>query len=115
MCKCPLTSLSFNLFCHYLLFVQAPSKDAVRQICTESYPAGAFKCQSVVETTANALSVSNSEAMQVGSCHLIYLVINIPSPRHQMYVFCEKVYDNQCVCERESDVNQLFIQNVYWS
>ncbi len=56
--------------------------------CTESYPAGAIKCQSIVEKTANALSVSNSEAMQVGSCHLIYLIINIPAPRHQMYVFC---------------------------
>ncbi|XDV43197.1 hypothetical protein PO909_011716 [Leuciscus waleckii] len=34
---------------------KAPSKDVVRQICSESFPAGASKRQSVIEKTANSL------------------------------------------------------------
>ncbi|RXN29793.1 60S ribosomal L13a [Labeo rohita] len=79
-------------------YTDAPSKDAVRQICTESYPAGASKCQSVVEKTANALSVSNSEAIQlltafhVLSHHVVYQ--NLTSPEQIVSIFPESFHSN---------------------
>ncbi|XP_016125331.1 COMM domain-containing protein 9 [Sinocyclocheilus grahami] len=80
------------------LLLKAPSKDAVRQICTESYPAGAFKCQSIVEKTANALSVSNSEAMQLLTAfhmlshHAVYQ--NLTSPEQILSIFPESFHSN---------------------
>lgn len=70
VCQFLLIRFNCRAFCHYVLLIQAPSKDVVRQICAESYPAGASKRQSVIEKTANSLSVSSSEAIQVGSCHV---------------------------------------------
>ncbi|KAG7324246.1 hypothetical protein KOW79_012262 [Hemibagrus wyckioides] len=47
------------------LLLKAPSKDVVRQICTDSFPARAHESQSLIDSTARALSVSSTEAMQV--------------------------------------------------
>ncbi|KAB5565945.1 hypothetical protein PHYPO_G00247370 [Pangasianodon hypophthalmus] len=47
------------------LLLKAPSKDVVRQICMDSFPSRAHESQSLVDSTARALSVSSSEAMQV--------------------------------------------------
>ncbi|ROJ78872.1 COMM domain-containing protein 9 [Anabarilius grahami] len=57
--------LTEDQFTALQLLLKAPSKDVVRQICAESYPAGASKRRSVIEKTANSLSVSSSEAMQL--------------------------------------------------
>ncbi|XP_060763990.1 COMM domain-containing protein 9 [Neoarius graeffei] len=47
------------------LLLKAPSKDAVRQICTDSFPSQAHESQSLIDSTARSLSVSSSEARQV--------------------------------------------------
>ncbi|KAK3557734.1 hypothetical protein QTP86_000315 [Hemibagrus guttatus] len=48
-----------------VVIFKAPSKDVVRQICTDSFPARAHESQSLIDRTARALSVSSTEAMQV--------------------------------------------------
>lgn len=47
--------------------IQAPSKDAVRQMCADSFPSGAPESRRLEESTAGTLSVSLTEAKQVGS------------------------------------------------
>ncbi|GAA6073030.1 COMM domain-containing protein 9 [Tachysurus ichikawai] len=47
------------------LLLKAPSKDVVRQICTDSFTTRVHESQSVIDSTAHALSVSSTEAMQV--------------------------------------------------
>ncbi|KAK2834609.1 hypothetical protein Q7C36_015310 [Tachysurus vachellii] len=47
------------------LLLKAPSKDVVRQICTDSFTTRVHESQSVIDSTARALSVSSTEAMQV--------------------------------------------------
>ncbi|KAF4102201.1 COMM domain-containing protein 9 [Onychostoma macrolepis] len=90
--------LTEDQFTALQLLLKAPSKDAVRQICTESYPAGAFKCQSIVEKTANALSVSSSEAMQLLTAfhmlwhHVVYQ--NLTSPEQILSIFPESFHSN---------------------
>ncbi|XP_056332981.1 COMM domain-containing protein 9 [Danio aesculapii] len=80
------------------LLLKAPSKDAVRQICTESFPNGAFKTQSVVEKTANALSVSHKEAVQLLTAfhtlshHIVYH--NLTSPEQILSIFPESFHSN---------------------
>uniref|UniRef100_A0A8C1TTE3 COMM domain containing 9 n=1 Tax=Cyprinus carpio TaxID=7962 RepID=A0A8C1TTE3_CYPCA len=80
------------------LLLKAPSKDAVRKICTESYPAGASNCPSVVEQTANALSVSNCEAIQLLTAfhmlshHVVYQ--NLTSPEQILPIFPESFHSN---------------------
>ncbi|KAL1257837.1 hypothetical protein QQF64_011081 [Cirrhinus molitorella] len=90
--------LTEDQFTALQLLLKAPSKDAVRQICTESYPAGASKCQLVVEKTANALSVSHSEAIQLLTAfhmlshHVVYQ--NLTSPEQIVSVFPESFHSN---------------------
>ncbi|XP_043119206.1 COMM domain-containing protein 9 isoform X2 [Puntigrus tetrazona] len=80
------------------LLLKAPSKDAVRQICTESFPVGASKNQSTVERTANALSVSSSEAMQLLTAfhmlshHVVYQ--SLTSPEQIQSIFPESFHSN---------------------
>ncbi|KAK2878797.1 hypothetical protein Q8A67_019588 [Cirrhinus molitorella] len=90
--------LTEDQFTALQLLLKAPSKDAVRQICTESYPAGASKCQLVVEKTANALSVSHSEAIQLLTAfhmlshHVVYQ--NLTSPEQIVSIFPESFHSN---------------------
>ncbi|XP_051578703.1 COMM domain-containing protein 9 [Myxocyprinus asiaticus] len=80
------------------LLLKAQSKDAVRQICTESFPAGALKSQSLLENTAKALSVSRDEAIQVLTAfhtlshHVVYQ--NLSSPEQILSVFPESFHSN---------------------
>ncbi|KAG9335752.1 hypothetical protein JZ751_004181 [Albula glossodonta] len=45
--------------------IQAPSKDAVRQLCEDSFPSGAPDSQRLAESAAGILSVSAVEAQQL--------------------------------------------------
>ncbi|KAI7804362.1 COMM domain-containing protein 9 [Triplophysa rosa] len=80
------------------LLLKAQSKDAVRQICAESYPAAALKSQYLVENTANVLSVSNDEAIRVLTAfhalshHVVYH--NLTSPDQILHVFPESFHSN---------------------
>ncbi|KAJ8249079.1 hypothetical protein GJAV_G00230960 [Gymnothorax javanicus] len=47
------------------LLLKAPSKDAVRKLCEDSFPSGAAESQHLTESTAGTLSVSASEAQQL--------------------------------------------------
>ncbi|XP_051503159.1 COMM domain-containing protein 9-like [Myxocyprinus asiaticus] len=80
------------------LLLKAPSKDVVRQICTDSFPAAALKSQSLVENTSNALSVSRDEAIQVltGFHTLSHHVVfqNLSSPEQILSVFPESFHSN---------------------
>ncbi|MCJ8736228.1 hypothetical protein PDJAM_G00256400 [Pangasius djambal] len=57
--------LAEEYFSSLQLLLKAPSKDVVRQICMDSFPSRAHESQSLVDSTARALSVSSGEAMQV--------------------------------------------------
>ena len=54
--------------------VQAPSKDAVRQMCAGSFPSGAPESRRLADSTAGTLSVSSAEAKQVGSSQRILVI-----------------------------------------
>ncbi|XP_052001884.1 COMM domain-containing protein 9 [Xyrauchen texanus] len=80
------------------LLLKAPSKDAVRQICTESFSVGALKSQALLENTANSLSVSRDEAIQVLTAfhtlshHVVFQ--NLTSPEQILSVFPESFHSN---------------------
>ncbi|XP_055028023.1 COMM domain-containing protein 9 [Misgurnus anguillicaudatus] len=80
------------------LLLKAPSKDAVRQICTQSYTAAALKSQSLVENTAKLLSATNDEAIQVLTAfhnlshHVVYH--DLISPDQILPVFPESFHSN---------------------
>ncbi|XP_061077175.1 COMM domain-containing protein 9 isoform X1 [Conger conger] len=52
-------------FASLQLLLKAPSKDAVRQLCADSFPAGAPGSQRLAESAAETLSASASEAQQL--------------------------------------------------
>ncbi|KAG5839075.1 hypothetical protein ANANG_G00201090 [Anguilla anguilla] len=52
-------------FASLQLLLKAPSKDAVRQLCQDSFPSGAPESQRLAESAAGTLSVSASEAQQL--------------------------------------------------
>ncbi|KAI5614885.1 COMM domain-containing protein 9 [Silurus asotus] len=80
------------------LLLKAPSKDVVRQICMDSFPAQAHKSQSLMDRTARALSVSNSEAIQVLTAfHLLshHVVFhNFTAPEQIQSVFPATFHSN---------------------
>ncbi|XDV43199.1 hypothetical protein PO909_011717 [Leuciscus waleckii] len=90
--------LTEDQFTALQLLLKAPSKDVVRQICADSFPAGAYKRQSVIEKTANSLSVSSSEAVQLltafhtVSHEVVYQ--NLTSPEQILSIFPESFHSN---------------------
>ncbi|KAI1904030.1 hypothetical protein AGOR_G00001490 [Albula goreensis] len=52
-------------FASLQLLLKAPSKDAVRQLCEDSFPSGAPDSQRLAESAAGTLSVSAVEAQQL--------------------------------------------------
>ncbi|XP_056120307.1 COMM domain-containing protein 9 [Rhinichthys klamathensis goyatoka] len=90
--------LTEDQFTALQLLLKAPSKDVVRQICAESFPAGASKRQSVIAKTANSLSVSSSEAMQLLTAFhtLSHDVVyqNLTSPEQILSIFPESFHSN---------------------
>ncbi|XP_064169117.1 COMM domain-containing protein 9 [Anguilla rostrata] len=52
-------------FASLQLLLKAPSKDAVRQLCQDSFPSGAPESRQLAESAAGTLSVSASEAQQL--------------------------------------------------
>ncbi|KAJ8417006.1 hypothetical protein AAFF_G00282330 [Aldrovandia affinis] len=64
----------------------APSKDAVRQLCQDSFPSGAPESQQLAESAAGTLSVSASEAQQLLkalhtlSHHILFHSLTAPEP-----------------------------------
>jgi len=47
------------------LLLKAPSKDAVRELCAQSFPPAATESQQLAEKTAEILNISTTEAKQV--------------------------------------------------
>ncbi|XP_035252366.1 COMM domain-containing protein 9 isoform X3 [Anguilla anguilla] len=52
-------------FASLQFLLKAPSKDAVRQLCQDSFPSGAPESRRLAESAAGTLSVSASEAQQL--------------------------------------------------
>ncbi|KAF5908324.1 COMM domain-containing protein 9, partial [Clarias magur] len=81
-----------------LCYVSASSKDVVRKICTDSFPSHAHESQRLVDSTAQALSVSSSEAVQVlRAFHLLshqVVFYNLTAPEQIQSVFPATFHSN---------------------
>ncbi|XP_063052856.1 COMM domain-containing protein 9 [Engraulis encrasicolus] len=86
-----MATLSEEHFSALQLLLKAPSKDAVRQMCADSYPRGAPVSQRLTESTAATLSVSPTEAKELlTALHTLsrYVVFhNLASPEQILAVF----------------------------
>ncbi|KAM6969785.1 COMM domain-containing protein 9 [Aplochiton taeniatus] len=83
--------LSSEHFSSLQLLLKAPSKDAVRQLCTDSFPLGAPASRRLAESTAETLAVSETEAKQLlGALHAVsrhVLFHNLTSPEQVLVLF----------------------------
>ncbi|TRY94089.1 hypothetical protein DNTS_027318 [Danionella cerebrum] len=93
-----MATLSEEQFEALQLLLKAPSKDAVWQISKDSFRTGAAKQQSVVDKTAEILSVSSNEAVQLLTAfhalshHVVYY--NLTSPEEILSLFPESFHSN---------------------
>ncbi|KAL2093983.1 hypothetical protein ACEWY4_011295 [Coilia grayii] len=86
-----MATLTEEHFSALQLLLKAPSKDAVRQMCADSYPSGAPVSQRLAENTAATLSVSPTEAKELlTALHTLsrYVIFhNLASPEQILAVF----------------------------
>uniref|UniRef100_A0A8C7FE97 COMM domain containing 9 n=1 Tax=Oncorhynchus kisutch TaxID=8019 RepID=A0A8C7FE97_ONCKI len=76
---------------HYHEWEKAPSKDAVRQLCADSFPSGAPESWRLAESTAGTLSVSAIEAKElIAALHTLshhILFHNLTAPEQILVLF----------------------------
>ncbi|XP_030636327.1 COMM domain-containing protein 9 isoform X1 [Chanos chanos] len=90
--------LTTELFDCLQLLLKAPSKDTVRQLCTDSFSAGALESQQLTESTAENLSVSAPEAKQLlTALHTLsrhVMFHNLTTPEQILGVFPDTFHSN---------------------
>uniref|UniRef100_A0A3P9ALZ5 COMM domain containing 9 n=1 Tax=Esox lucius TaxID=8010 RepID=A0A3P9ALZ5_ESOLU len=79
-----MAAISDKHFSALQFLLKAPSKDAVRLLCADSFPAGAPESRRLAESTAGNLSVSAIEAKELIcalhnlSHHILFHNLNVP-------------------------------------
>ncbi|XP_076862999.1 COMM domain-containing protein 9 [Brachyhypopomus gauderio] len=93
-----MASIEEKHFSSLELLLKAPSKDAVRQLCTDSVRSGAHQSRALVDRAARVLSVSSDEAAQVlTALHLLshHVVFhNLTTPEQILSIFPETFHPN---------------------
>ncbi|XP_062849846.1 COMM domain-containing protein 9 [Trichomycterus rosablanca] len=93
-----MASLTAEHFESLQLLLKAPSKDVVRQICSDSFPSRASKSRTLVDSTARVLTVSSNEAAQVLTAfHILshhVLFHNLTAPEQILSVFPDTFHPN---------------------
>ncbi|KAG9280731.1 COMM domain-containing protein 9 [Astyanax mexicanus] len=80
------------------LLLKAPSKDVVRQLCVDSFPSRAHESRVLIDSTAQTLSVSSTEAAQVLTAfhtlshHVVYH--NLTAAEQILSVFPDTFHPN---------------------
>ncbi|XP_026859872.2 COMM domain-containing protein 9 [Electrophorus electricus] len=80
------------------LLLKAPSKDVVRQLCTDSFPLKTHKSRALVDGTVRLLSVSSDQASQLLTAfHLLshHVVFhNLTTPEQILAIFPDTFHSN---------------------
>ncbi|XP_029524657.1 COMM domain-containing protein 9 isoform X1 [Oncorhynchus nerka] len=86
-----MAAISDEYFSSLQILLKAPSKDAVRQLCADSFPSGAPESWRLVESTAGTLSVSAIEAKElIAALHTLshhILFHNLTAPEQILVLF----------------------------
>ncbi|KAL7857755.1 hypothetical protein AOLI_G00178570 [Acnodon oligacanthus] len=93
-----MTPLAEEHFSSLQLLLKAPSKDVVRQLCTDSFPSRAHESRALIDNAARILSVSSTEAMQVlTALHMLshnVVYCNLAAPEQILSIFPDAFHPN---------------------
>ncbi|XP_028842027.1 COMM domain-containing protein 9 [Denticeps clupeoides] len=93
-----MAALTEEHFSSLQLLLKAPSKDAVRQMCADSFPSGAAESQRLADRTSGTLDVSHAEARQlIAALHVLsryVLFHNLTSPEQILAIFPENFHSS---------------------
>ncbi|KAL0967866.1 hypothetical protein UPYG_G00258630 [Umbra pygmaea] len=91
-----MAAIANETFSSLQLLLKAPSKDAVCQLCADSFPSGSAESQRLAENTAGILSVSASEANElIAALHTLshhILFHNLTAPEQILALFPESFH-----------------------